>query len=1351
MTLLLTGVLTCALVTPALATVPPGGFGFVAFNADGNDDVAFVALTDISGETVYLSDNEASAAGGLSDTNEGILRWDSGVVLAGTVVVLSDLSGSQRTASHGTLTAAEGTVNLAASGDALVAYQGPTPTTPSGWIAAIANDEGHFGDLGATGLLEVGAAVTFSTVNHDGGQYVGFRQGMTSLDQYRALIADPSLWETHPSSGESFLPFDATPFSLGGIVVSTFADLLADDGACSLREAVTTAATGAAPYESDGECTPPAAGPGGAGGPAGIVLQEGTYTLATPLGVTGMLALRGIGAGSTKLAGARINLVSAGRFVMQQLTLDGTSGGNGSCLSYAATDGVIVRDVVFTGCHSSTGGAVFAAGAGRSRFERVRFSGNQATGVGGAVALSATTGGGYAELHQCTFDGNSGTVAALHSHGFTTLVRNSTVYGNDGDLAISAGSASGSLTLDHCTVTGNLASEAVGALGGTTEVTLLHGSVVTAQASGESCGISGGLTSLGHNVLATGCPSGGSGDVVANSATFGPLQNNGGATPTVMPGADSPQLNASDCVDSDGARLTTDQRDVPRPADGCTSGAVQVACGDAVISAGEACDDGNTTLGDGCSPDCLVECGWTCDAAEPSTCATSCGDGKRSVVAEACDDGNTTAGDGCSSTCGIEPGYGCTGACGGLSTCTGDCGDGLLSCGVEPCDDGNMVDGDGCSANCTLEPGWACDQPCGEASTCAKECGDGALQCEGDEVCDDGNNVNGDGCSADCLVESAGAWVCSAVCGELSTCWRCGDGNLDLASAETCDDGNVDPKDGCGPTCKVECGWECATAGGPTECEASCGDGYRAEGVEACDDGNSAGGDGCSGACTIEPGWTCSPQLCDQAFTCVQTCGNQILDGGEECDDGNTVDGDGCSSACTQTCGWKCPTGKSCTHSCGDSMTATGAGGLGEECDDGNSVAGDGCAPDCRVEAGHSCTASCDEASSCLASCGNGLLAAGEACDDGNITNDDGCSATCRLEPGAFAFSEIHRGQPSFVELHNRLDTKIRLVQSHLALLIDDAELIDLSSDCVASDGGRIVIDPDARAVIVLNAGPSESVGDLACVDAAPLAGAGSSVALTSGGAEISAVDLTELGCHLAGASKRSIELVEDAWCLADPAAVFVGSQAGSPGAAGACAEAACDDVDDDCDGVTDEELGCGVCVPSDETAEAATCDDGEDNDCDGRTDCADFACYLAVPCLAADGDGDLTTNGIEALCGTDPEDRNDHPTLDDLKDRDGDGLLGCEDDDDDGDDYSDLLELLCGSDPTDKASVPSPEDVADWDGDGVVDCIDPPPSQTDSSGETGCQLAGGEAPALLFGVLLVLMLTLRRRRGRPS
>jgi cysteine-rich repeat protein len=108
------------------------------------------------------------------------------------------------------------------------------------------------------------------------------------------------------------------------------------------------------------------------------------------------------------------------------------------------------------------------------------------------------------------------------------------------------------------------------------------------------------------------------------------------------------------------------------------------ACGDGTVDAGEDCDDGNTTNGDGCSA--------TCENEPPPPPPPACGDGTVDA-GEDCDDGNTMNGDGCSATCENEP----------PPPPPGCCGDGHLDAG-EQCDDGNTTSGDGCSATCTLEP-----------------------------------------------------------------------------------------------------------------------------------------------------------------------------------------------------------------------------------------------------------------------------------------------------------------------------------------------------------------------------------------------------------------------------------------------------------------------------------------------------------------------------------------------------------------------------------------------------------------------------------------------------------------------
>lgn len=147
-------------------------------------------------------------------------------------------------------------------------------------------------------------------------------------------------------------------------------------------------------------------------------------------------------------------------------------------------------------------------------------------------------------------------------------------------------------------------------------------------------------------------------------------------------------------------------------------------CGDGIVydtpgSLFEACDDGNTVGGDGCSA--------TCESEGPT-----CGDGAIEG-AEECDDGNTVSGDGCSDVCVTE-----------------FCGDGTQQPGIgEECDDGNTTSGDGCSDVCVGE-----------------FCGDGIVQAGLGEGCDDGNTASGDGCSNACVVEFCGDGIQQAGIGE---------------------------------------------------------------------------------------------------------------------------------------------------------------------------------------------------------------------------------------------------------------------------------------------------------------------------------------------------------------------------------------------------------------------------------------------------------------------------------------------------------------------------------------------------------------------------------------------------------
>jgi cysteine-rich repeat protein len=240
-------------------------------------------------------------------------------------------------------------------------------------------------------------------------------------------------------------------------------------------------------------------------------------------------------------------------------------------------------------------------------------------------------------------------------------------------------------------------------------------------------------------------------------------------------------------------------------------------CGDGVLQGQEACDDGNLTPSDGCSPLCVVEDGWRCIEGLP--CTTVCGD---SIVAggETCDDGNTIAGDGCSSACQIEredTETDCADAVdndgNGLVDCNDPaCASSPLCVPVEDCTDG--MDNDG---NRLVD----CDDP-----ACFL---DG--RCVGEEVCDNGRDDNGNGLvdcdDPDCDCAPPG----------------CGDGVRQ--GDEACDSGpaNSDTTpDACRTNCRLP----------------ACGDGV-VDAEEECDEGAA---NGAAGACTA----TCRRNL-------LQGCG----------------------------------------------------------------------------------------------------------------------------------------------------------------------------------------------------------------------------------------------------------------------------------------------------------------------------------------------------------------------------------------------------------------------------------------------------------------------------------------------
>lgn len=216
-------------ITKGFSQLNAGDIAFVAFNSDGDDDFAIVALDNIpANTTIYITDNESDGSGGLVDKNEGTLAWSTGasIIPVGTVVVFNNTNANgSETVSTGTVSEPDGGFNITDQ-DGLIAFLGTDEETPTSFIAAIqiGNDSSQLGPfdgdgitLSNTGLVIGNSIIIFDdSASPDGAYYNGNRSNQTSFSNYYTLIADDNLnWSNVVNgNGEThFSSFSSTSFT----------------------------------------------------------------------------------------------------------------------------------------------------------------------------------------------------------------------------------------------------------------------------------------------------------------------------------------------------------------------------------------------------------------------------------------------------------------------------------------------------------------------------------------------------------------------------------------------------------------------------------------------------------------------------------------------------------------------------------------------------------------------------------------------------------------------------------------------------------------------------------------------------------------------------------------------------------------------------------------------------------------------------------------------------------------------------------------------------------------------------------------------------------------------------------
>ncbi len=314
------------------------------------------------------------------------------------------------------------------------------------------------------------------------------------------------------------------------LTVNSTADLIADDGQCTLREAITAANTDTASGAMVGECD--------AGSGDDIInLPAGEYKLLLfgdeDNNVTGDFDIS---------SNMHIRSQNGDKVVLHGNFVD-------RLFEISANTVVTIEAVTIQYGQATTGGGIRNLGNLTLRDSAV-LSNTATSGVGGGLV----TGGG------------AGPIATIIN---STFVNN--MAGGVGD-AIYAGNSSGTLHLLQSTVSGN-GDRAVSLNAAT--VTIENSILANSTGAGRDCQISNGASvSISNTVVeSANCQAGYVANVQTGDPALGALDNNGGPTPTVALLSNSPAIDAGNSATCE----ATDQRGELRSNDhNCDIGAFEL-------------------------------------------------------------------------------------------------------------------------------------------------------------------------------------------------------------------------------------------------------------------------------------------------------------------------------------------------------------------------------------------------------------------------------------------------------------------------------------------------------------------------------------------------------------------------------------------------------------------------------------------------------------------------------------------------------------------------------------------------------------------------------------------------------
>jgi CSLREA domain-containing protein len=227
------------------------------------------------------------------------------------------------------------------------------------------------------------------------------------------------------------------------IAVSANSDTVANDGQCSLREAIAAANTDAASGTAVGEC------PAGSGSDT-ITVPGMQISLSSQLVMNSPIVLVGAGVGNTVIKGnAGVFLVNSGPVVLKNLTVQGeTTSGNGRGITVTAGE-VEITDVRITGNFLlGGGGGLYLGPSATIIVRRTTIDQNHGEGAGNGGAGGIANAGNLVVQESLVAGNTSNRTGGIwNGPGANLNLCNTTLSGNEGN-SDDAGSG-GLLNIGH--------------------------------------------------------------------------------------------------------------------------------------------------------------------------------------------------------------------------------------------------------------------------------------------------------------------------------------------------------------------------------------------------------------------------------------------------------------------------------------------------------------------------------------------------------------------------------------------------------------------------------------------------------------------------------------------------------------------------------------------------------------------------------------------------------------------------------------------------------------------------------------------------------------------------------------